>query len=78
MNEVNILKKQVKKYIDTADEKVVKMVFAMLEVNAENDWWDDLSNDEKKSVTKSLKELDEGKGIPHQEVKKLHPKWFSK
>ena len=42
MTEVNILKKQVKKYIDTADEKVLKMVYAMLEVNAEKDWWDDL------------------------------------
>ena len=32
MTEIVLLKKQVKKYIDTADEKVVKMVHAMLEV----------------------------------------------
>jgi gas vesicle protein len=78
MDEVNILKKQVKKYIDTADEKVVKMVHAMLKVNAENDWWDDLSNDVKSEINEAVKDLDEGKGIPHEKVKKMHPQWFSK
>lgn len=78
MDEANILKKQVKKYIDAADEKVVKMVFAMLEVNAEEDWWDDLSDDEKSAIENSLKDLDEGKGMSHQEVKKMHPEYFSK
>ncbi len=37
MDEGAILKRQVKKYIEAADEKVVKMVHVMLEVNAEND-----------------------------------------
>ncbi len=78
MDEVNILKKQVKKYIDTADENVVKMVHAMLEVNAEKDWWDDLSPDEKKEINESLKDLDNGKGISHEDVKKTFPQWFSK
>lgn len=78
MDDVKILKKEVKKYIDNADESVVKMVHAMLEVNAKNDWWDDLPDDAKKSIAKSLKDLDEGKGISHEKVKKMHPEWFSK
>ncbi len=78
MDEVAILKKQVKKYIDTADEKVVKMVHAMLEVNAENDWWDDLSEDLKKEINEAIKELEKGKGIPHEKVKKMYPQWFPK
>lgn len=78
MDEVAILKKQVKKYIDTADEKVVKMVHAMLEVNAENDWWDDLSEDLKKEINEAIKELEKGKGIPHEKVKKMYPQWFQK
>ncbi len=35
MNEVNFLKEQAKEYLDNADERVIKMVHAMLEVNAE-------------------------------------------
>ena len=78
MTEANILKKQVKKYIDTADEKVVKMVHAMLEVNAEKDWWDDLPKQVRTEIDEAQKELDKGKGIPHEKVKKLYPQWFSK
>lgn len=78
MNEVNFLKKQAKEYLDRADEKVIKMVHAMLEVNAENDWWDDLPGDVKNEISESLKELDEGKGISNQNVKKMYPQWFPK
>lgn len=78
MTEVNILKKQVKKYIDTADEKVVKMVHAMLEINAEKDWWDDLPEDVKSEIAEAQKELDKGKGISHVKVKKLYSQWFPK
>jgi TRAP-type C4-dicarboxylate transport system substrate-binding protein len=78
MTEVNILKKQVKKYIDTADEKVVKMVYAMLEVNAEKDWWDDLPEHVKAEIEEAQKELHKGKGISHAKVKKLYPQWFPK
>jgi hypothetical protein len=39
MNTEKTMRQQVKKYIDTTDVKVVKMVHAMLEVDADNDWW---------------------------------------
>lgn len=78
MNEVEILKKQVKKYIETADAKVVKMVHAMLAADAEDDWWDDLSEPVKEEISKALKGLDKGAGMTHAEVKKNHPEWFPK
>ena len=79
MDDFNILKKQVKKYIDTADEKVVKMVHAMLAVNAEeNDWWDEIPNIIKVEINEAIKDLDEGRGIPDEEVKKMYQQWFPK
>jgi len=79
MNNVETLKSEVKKYIDTADEKVVKMVHAMLEVDAEeNDWWDEIPENIKDEINEAIKDLDNGKGIPHEEVKKMHPQWFRK
>ena len=79
MNNVETLKSEVKKYIDTADEKVVKMVHAMLEVDAEeNDWWDEIPENIKDEINEAKKDLDNGKGIPHEEVKKMHPQWFRK
>jgi hypothetical protein len=42
MDSIKVLRQEVKKYIDTADAKVVKMMHAMLEVGAGSAWWDSL------------------------------------
>lgn len=77
MNEVATMKKQAKKYLDTADEKVVRMIYAMLEVNAEKDWWDDLSDDTKSSIERGLKDAEAGRVTSHKEVMKKYKKWLS-
>ena len=53
MDPVKKMRSEVKKYIDTADEKVVKMMHAMLEVDAEADWWDAMPDEVRKSVQAS-------------------------
>lgn len=77
MNEIGLMKEQVKKYLDTADEKVVKMVHAMLEVDAQNDWWDEVSSEEKASIERGLKDAGAGRVTPHKEVMKKYKKWLS-
>lgn len=52
MKGVTALRKEVKRYIDTADVKVVKMIHAMLEVEQESDWWDELSEEAKSSINR--------------------------
>jgi 23S rRNA maturation mini-RNase III len=76
MNEALLLKKQTKKYIDTADDKVVKMVHAMLQANAETDWWDEIGEDEKASIERGLKDGAEGKTKTHAQVMKKYKKWL--
>lgn len=72
------MRKKVKKYLDEADDKTVKMVFSMLEVERENDWWDDLPKDVQDSIDKAIAELDAGKGTPHEVVMKKYKKWFTR
>jgi predicted transcriptional regulator len=76
MTEITLLKKQAKKYIDIADEKVVKMIHAKLEVNAEKDWWDDVSTPARASIKKGLRDAEEGKVTEHIEVMKRYKKWL--
>ena len=71
------LRKKVKKSIDHADAKSLKIVQAILEVEETHDWWDDLSDEAKKSIERGLKEADEGKLTPHKEVMKKYKKWLS-
>lgn len=77
MDEVTILKNKAKKYLDNADEKTIKMIYAMLEVDAQNDWWNDLSEPAKNSIQQGLKDVENGKVIPHKEVMKKYNKWLS-
>ena len=78
MNAVKQMRKEVKKYIDTADEKVVKMIHAMLEVDAEADWWDAMPDTVKADVELAIRQADKGEVISHEEVKKKFPQWFTK
>ena len=78
MRQVNILRKEVKKYIDTADEKTLKMIHAMLEVEQESDWWEELSQEAKASIERGLKDGEAGRVTPHEVVMKKYRKWLSK
>lgn len=78
MSAVKKMRSEVKKYIDSADEKVVKMVHAMLEVDAEADWWDAMPDEVRASLETAIKQADKGQLMPHEEVKKKYPQWFSK
>jgi predicted transcriptional regulator len=78
MDAVKQMRKDVKKYIDTADSKVVKMMHAMLEVDAEAGWWDEMPDDVKADVEEAIRQADNGEAIPHAEVKKKYAKWFTR
>jgi len=42
------------------------------------DWWDEISEEQKKAVDKGLEQLDRGEGLPHKEVMKRYSKWLKK
>jgi predicted transcriptional regulator len=78
MNAEKLMRNEVKKYIDTADVKVVKMLHAMLEVDAEEDWWKTMPDNVKADLEESIKQADAGKVIAHEAVKKRYSKWIAK
>lgn len=77
MKEIALMKKQVKKYLDTADEKIVKMVYAMLEVDAQKDWWDEVDDEAKASIERGLKDVEAGRVVSHKSAMKKYNKWLS-
>lgn len=71
------IRKEVKKYIDKADDRMVTIIHAMLKAdNEQTDWWNDITEGERASIDKGLRELEEGRGIPHELLVKKHPEWF--
>lgn len=78
MDTEKVMRQEVKKYIDTADVKVVKMMNAMLEIEADNDWWDTIPDSVKANVEVALLESEKGQVTPHAEIKKRYQKWIVK
>lgn len=77
MNTVKTMRQEVKKYIDT-DEKVMKMMHAMLEVDAGNDWWDAMPDKVKADMEEALVESEKGQVTSHAEIQKRYKKWLAK
>jgi hypothetical protein len=73
------IRKKVKKYIDKADNHVVKVIYSMFEADStQDDWWEELPAPVKSSIIKAENELKAGKGIPHEVVMKKYKKWLSR
>mgnify|MGYP001011496613 CR=1 FL=1 len=78
MSEIQLLRKQVKKFVDNASEKELEMAYHLFNASKKSDWWDEISTEQKKAIDKGLKQLDNGEGIPHEEVMKKYAKWLTK
>lgn len=72
------IRKALHEAIDIADEtRLHELKEFVIPGSIEDDWYDTLSTEQKKEVDEAIKELDEGKGIPHGEVmKKYKGKYF--
>ena len=79
MTETDVLRKEVKLYIDKADDKALRIIKAILEIEQEEeDWWDELPTELQASIENGIKEAEEGKGTPHKDIAEKYSKWFKK
>ncbi len=78
MSETSILKKQVKKFVEKASDKDLKLIYNMFEMNKQNDWWDEIDKGHQKEIKEAVAEADKGQVIPHLEMVKKYRKWLKK
>lgn len=68
----------IEKLIRTQDEAILNQVKELLGIT-DNDWWHEISEAEKASIRKGIDQLEQGEGIPHEEVmKKVRERYFKK
>jgi len=53
-----------------------KLIDKLVKIANESDWWDEISEAEKTSIEKGLKNLEEGKAVYHSEAKKVYEKYL--
>jgi hypothetical protein len=76
MSETEQLKLNIIQSLDQADEKVLRMVQAILQIEQEYDFWEDLPDEVKNEVEEAIIEADKGLGKTHEEVMKEYKKYL--
>jgi predicted transcriptional regulator len=51
------------------DETINYLKVVKDSINVDNDWWDDLSMEQKNGIERGLKDVDEGRVVAHEDVK---------
>ncbi len=72
MSETEQLKLNIIQSLDQADEKVLRMVQSILQIEQEYDFWDDLPEEVKNDVEEALIQSEQGLGETHEEVLKKY------
>lgn len=55
------------------DEETLEYIKVVKDsMDPKNDWWNDLSKAKKASIAQGLKDIEEGRTTPHDEVKKRY------
>ncbi len=77
MNEVSVLREQVKQFVEEASDKELEMVYHLLKATkTTSDWWDEITPAHQEVIDKGIQQLDNGEGVSHIEVMKKYSKWL--
>ena len=74
----SILKKQIKKFVENASDKDLKLIYNLFDINDQNDWWQEIDKDHQREIKEAIAEADKGKVVPHAEMVKKYKKWLKK
>lgn len=59
--------------IGLEDEDVINYLNVVKESDIHhNDWWNDLTDEQKAGINRGLKDIDEGKTVTHEDVKQRY------
>lgn len=61
--------KIISKIINSDDEKQLQAVKSILDIKDDEDFWDELSVEDKAAIDEGLNQLEKGKYVSHQSVK---------
>ncbi|WP_114782756.1 hypothetical protein [Botryobacter ruber] len=52
------------------DEDTIEYLKVVKDSKTEGDWWEDLTPEQRTGIGRGLKDIDEGRVTPHEEIKK--------
>ena len=64
-------------FLNTRQKRTVLTVVKTF-MEEQSDWWDEISEEQQKSIDRSLAEMKAGKLTPHDEAMKKYKRWLKK
>jgi hypothetical protein len=58
------------------DETAIEKIKMIKEFPNQNDWWDEISEEEKLAIEKGLDDIKNQRIIPHEQVREDYAKWL--
>ena len=76
--ELNILNKKLEliQWLSSIEDASIIEKIMELRKKENKDWWDSISENEKKAIESGLKDADSGKLNSHSNARKLYEKWL--
>jgi len=62
--------------VSLSDESIIHKIKLLKEQDKNIDWWDEISDAEKASIKRGLKDAKADKVVPHEEVRKKYEKYL--
>ena len=80
MQTATSIDKELNHYLPLLNAKQKKTVLSVVKTFMEDkkDWWDEISEEQRQAIDKSLAEMKAGKLTLHNEVMKKYKKWLKK
>jgi len=74
--EIKNKKDELIEWLSTLDDRtIIDKIFELKKIEKE-DWWNSISNAEKKSIDEGISDADQGHLKPNSEAKKIYGKWL--
>lgn len=80
MGAVKLIDQEINQYLLHLNARQKQVVLSVVKTFAagQEDWWDEISEQQQKSIDKSLADMKSGKVTPHDEVMRKYKKWQKK
>lgn len=68
----------IQRICEIKDNDLIDLIKNIIDIppNSKTDWWNKISQQEKESITRGLNDLQNGKVISHDQVRKKYEKWL--
>ena len=77
MSVLEQLRENVKSYIDVADERILRLIYAMVEADSQADFWNELPHNVQEDIEAAIQQSEKGEGKSTKEVMKPYAKWLT-